>query len=482
MIEARSINDPDDLRGLIRQGRGERFDWLDGRSASPDRLAPILTAMANGQGGTLVIGVRGARGDVEGVSDPAAIVDRVLEAAMQVTPHLILPLPTLGQIAGKPIVVARVPSGMPHVYAFDGRFLIREGKANTALQLRQLHRLLLERGDASFETEATPQATNDDLNWDHIRAYNATLGGKNDTDAELLLVRRGCLIVIGGQARPTNAGMLLFGREPQRFIRGTEITAVRFAGSRMSDNFQRQDIGGTLPDQIRQAETFLRAHLHKSVRLGKGMARDERYEYPLEAVREIVVNAVAHRDYSIRGDGIRLFIYDDHLEVMSPGKLPGPVTVRNIKDERFSRNPVIVQVLADMRFIERLGYGVDRVIDLMQEYGLEAPRFSETDGGFRVLLTSARGQIVDAPSSLDPDDNDLFADGLFEGKPVNSRQETALKYLILEKNMRITNSDLQMLCPEVHPETIRRDLVDLVKKGILQKQGEKRGSFYVLKE
>ena len=110
--------------------------------------------------------------------------------------------------------------------------------------------------------------------------------------------------------------------------------------------------------------------MRRGVELGSKMERREQLEYPMEAARELVVNAVSHRDYSIAGDDIRLFLFRDRMEVSSPGGLPGPVTIDNIKDERFSRNPIIVQVLADMGFIERLGYGVDRVISLMIERNL----------------------------------------------------------------------------------------------------------------
>ena len=150
----------------------------------------------------------------------------------------------------------------------------------------------------------------------------------------------------------------------------------------MSDSFKREDIVGTIPDQIRRAEAFLIDHLRKEVSIGKTMERTETFEYPLEAARELVVNAAAHRDYSIAGDGIRLFIFRNRMEVTSPGGLPGPVTIDNIKDERFSRNPVIVQVLSDMGFIERLGYGVDRVIDLMHR---EAPARAGIRGDRRGL-------------------------------------------------------------------------------------------------
>jgi ATP-dependent DNA helicase RecG len=205
------------------------------------------------------------------------------------------------------------------------------------------------------------------------------------------------------------------------------------------------------------------------------MARTEQREYPLSAVRELVVNAVAHRDYSIQGDGIRLYLFTDRLEITSPGGLPGPVTIDNIVDERFSRNSAIVQVLSDLGFIERLGYGVDRVFALMREDHLPLPLFVETAGGFRVTLYN---KALAEGSANEPS---LF-NGVFRGEPVNRRQEYALDFLINRKNARITNKDLQELFPDVHPETIRRDFADLVNRSILIKMGEKRGSYYVLKK
>jgi ATP-dependent DNA helicase RecG len=245
----------------------------------------------------------------------------------------------------------------------------------------------------------------------------------------------------------------------------------------MGDTFTRQDMSGTLPDQIRRAETFLVDHLRKGIQLGVTMARAETFEYPMEAARELVVNAVAHRDYRINGDGVRLFIFSNRMEVTSPGRLPGPVTIANIKDERFSRNPAIVQVLSDMGFIERLGYGVDRVIDLMLQQQLSAPEFEETAGGFRVVLRNAniKNKVQVTVATPTPSLN-----GNYRGVEINPRQEEAILFLSREGgNKRITNSDLQSLCPDVHPETIRRDLADLVTKNILRKMGQKRGSYYV---
>lgn len=463
----------DEITQLVKTGRGQRAEWFADQPPLAT-LASAMSAMANSQGGVIILGV--AAGSIEGTRNVSEAVDIVLQAALAIDPPLIVPLPDVLRINAKAVVVLQIPSGMPHVYGLDGRYLQRQGLDNVPLKPPDLRRLMIERGEASFETELTHGATLSDIDWDKAKSYSASLSGIGEGQAEQILLKRGCLAERDGVLRPTNAGMLLFGKDPQRFMRGADITAVRFAGDSMSDTFTRQDISGSLPDQIRRAETFLIDHLRKEIQLGQTMARAENFEYPLEAARELVVNAVAHRDYQISGDGIRLFIFSNRMEVTSPGGLPGPVTIDNIKDERFSRNPTIVQVLSDMGFIERLGYGVDRVIDLMNQQKLHAPHFEETSGGFRVVLRNESLQRAEVKST--PDAHQIKT--LYPAVELNPRQEIALLYLHNDGS-RITNSDLQSLCPDVHAETIRRDLADLVAKNILQKMGEKRGAYYVLK-
>jgi ATP-dependent DNA helicase RecG len=431
--------------------------------------------MANAHGGTLLLGVA-PRGDKPaGVDDAENAVNRVLEAALSIQPPLIIPLPQQVQVKGSPMVVVQIPRGMPYVYALEGRYLTRQGAMNVPLAPYALRRLMLERGDVTFESEPARGATKDDLDWTQVEAYANSLSGMGGISPEQILIKRGCLVRSELGVIPTHAGVLLFGKDPQQFLRSADITAARFAGKEMGDVFTRQDITGTLPQQIRRAELFLADNLRKGVQLGDRMARTEQYEYPLKAVRELVVNAVAHRDYSIQGDGIRLYLFSDRLEITSPGGLPGPVTVHNIVDERFSRNSAIVQVLSDLGFIERLGYGVDRVIALMHEDDLPEPSFAETSGGFCAKL-------YNKPVVAEEMDGPGMFGGVFRGQLINRRQEYALDFLINRHNARITNKDLQELCPDVHPETIRRDLSDLVSRGLMIKMGEKRGSYYVLKK
>ncbi len=437
-------------------------------TATPARLAETLVAFANAGGGSLFVGVDPRSGQPEALNDSESALDRALEAALTVDPPLIIPLPEVVDIQDQPVLVITVPPGLPHVYSFRGKYLIRDGARNRPLDSRRLRRLMMERGAVSFEALVPEGARLDDLDWELAERYLRGLGGLSSASREGALLGRGCLARRDDELLPTYAGLLLFGRDPQRWIPSSEILVVRYGGPAMSDRFVREEIGGTLPEQIRRAEAFVTDNMRRGVRL-LGLERVEETEYPLEPIREAIVNAVAHRDYQIRGDEIRVLMFSDRIEFYSPGRLPGHITVDNLVHERFSRNETIVQILSDIGFIERLGYGIDRMIRQMARAGLPSPCFEETAAGFQVTL-------VGQGSALMSEQVDSLR---WQHLGLNERQELALGHLVQQG--RITNREYQELCPEVSAETIRRDLADLVRKGLLLKIGEKRATYYILK-
>lgn len=457
----------DEVRAIYERGRGQETDFKP-ESTTPVKLAQSLVALANSTGGTVLLGVSTKDAQPTGLKDPEAARDKALKAALLPDPPLIIPLPELVNLDGAEILVITVPPGLSHVYSLKGRYLMRDGPRDKPMTSRQVRQLMMERGEVGFESLATPSATLEDIDWEKVEKYLVPLESVPGQTAEEALYKRGCLTKKGNRYRPTNAGLLLFGREPERFFRFSEIIVVRYAGREMSDEFLREDIRDTLPEQIRRAESFLVSNMSKGVRLVR-LERQERTEYPVEAVREAIVNAVAHRDYSIRGEGIRILMFSDRIEFYSPGRLPGHVTLDNIVEERFSRNEVIVQVLADMGFIERLGYGIDRMIQLMLDHGLPAPVFQETANGFQVTLYGHGETLI----------SDEVDARRWRHLHLNERQEKALDYLA--EQGRITNREYQELCPDVSAETIRRDLADLVDKNLLLKIGDKRATYYIFK-
>lgn len=458
-----------DIYTLLAQGMTQNLHWFP-EDVPVARLAATLAGMANTDGGAVLIGAAPRSGHVQGVSDPKDCIDRIFQSALMIEPVLVLPVPQVYQLGEVEVVWVSIPEGLPNVYSLEGRYFGREGRQTNPLSARRLRQLLIERGTVQFEDRHPPNASLADLDGDHIQAYLEALGLSGYENPEDVLLRRGCLQAVGGHLKPTYAALLLFGRHPQQWIPSASILAASFSSPVMGDRFIKQDISGTLPEQLHKAEAFVKENMRQVVRL-VGFKRQETFEYPIEAVRELIVNAVAHRDYNIQGDNIHINFFSDRLEVQSPGGLSGPVNLNNLLHARFSRNAVVAQVLSDLGFVERLGYGLDRVVSVMRQNGLRAPHFDEYGGCFRVTLFGAPEDELDDRAA------DMSA---YLEMNLNQRQQMALSHLAAHR--RITNSTYQELCPEVHPETLRRDLADLVAKGILIKVGDKRATYYILKK
>jgi ATP-dependent DNA helicase RecG len=475
-----------DLAALLSQPEGQRLAFVR-RAFRVDELAETLAALANAHGGAIIVGVSGRGRKIEGVADVESARLAALDAALACTPPLVLPLPAAAPHGDTALLLLEVPAGLPHVYSVHGKYLRRAEATNQPIPPDALRKLLIDRGETSWERLAPAGATLDDLDPTKLAAYVQRSGPAAAGDPLAFLFRRGCLAksplsVVSDQSSatgngqrttdymPTNAGLLLFGRDVERFFPQCEVTLVRYRGREMGDEFLREDIRDTLVETVRRAEIWISEHMRRGSRM-VGLERQDWAQFPQGALREALVNAVAHRDYTIRGEGIRIALFGDRMECYSPGRLPGHVTVENIAAERFSRNETLVQVLADYGLIERLGYGIDRMLRQMSEAALPPPEFRETAAGFLVTLRGQAGEDRNDAAAIDTSE--------WRRMGLNERQIGALLHLAEQR--RVTNSDIQELAPDVSPETIRRDLADLVERGLLLKIGEKRGAYYILK-
>ncbi|MFN8446011.1 MAG: ATP-binding protein [Caldilineaceae bacterium] len=467
IIRRQSAFSEESVTNLLKTGQSDQLAMLPGKS-NARMLAETFVAMANADGGLAVLGVT-SNGAPQKNADPKALRQLVAEAGLLSDPPLILPSAQVVPFHETEIVVVEVPAGLPHVYSLQGSYFTRTAGQNRPLTTPELRRLLLDRGERGYESQPVEGTTLADLDSGKVNRYLDHIAAPPDADPVRMLQARGCVTMTDAATIvPTVAGILLFGQDPHRFLRSAEIICVRYGGATMSDEFVRQDISGTLPEQLRQAEAFVTANMRRGMRI-TGLSRQDTTEYPIPVVREAIVNAVAHRDYSIRGEGIRLLMFGDRLEVYSPGRLPGHVTLANLKEERYSRNEAIVAILSDLGYIERLGYGIDRMLAAMSEAGLPEPKFEETAAGFRVTLFSAGNDLVSAQPQTQ-----RWHHGV-----LNERQEMAMAF-VRDKG-RITNGDYQDLVPDVSEETIRRDLADLVEKNLLIRIGAKKATYYILK-
>jgi predicted HTH transcriptional regulator len=263
---------------------------------------------------------------------------------------------------------------------------------------------------------------------------------------------------------------MLFAEEPQRFISHAEITCVRFKGTDVVTYIDRRDLRGPLYQLVDDAEQFIYRHMKVGRRI-EGFVGVEYREYPQEAVREALVNAVVHRDYSRRGQRIRVFTFDDRIEVYSPGTLPPGVSLekmRRLEPQSVLRNPIIVGVFRDLgsRYIERLGTGIRRMALAMEGHGLPRPRFEEVGSEFRVTLMGPGERFMEEVT-IRP----AWAKGLSE------RQMEAVLYV--GEHGRITAREHCALVG-ISDVTAYRDLKDLCEKELLVRHGKGRGTYYAL--
>ncbi|HZD10662.1 MAG TPA: ATP-binding protein [Candidatus Binatia bacterium] len=432
----------------------------------PEALAENLVALANAGGGLVVLGV-----DEKGrLVEP--VWEEEVEAALREAALLCRP-PVEGEwqtLDGEQqtLVGIRVPRS-PDLHSLkDGRVLVRSGDENRTLSGEEIRQLANSKTAGDFEEEIMAGATADDLDQDVIEEY---LEKRQQRGAPRLGSIVDLLFEVGAADRegnPTVAGILLFGKRPQAFLPQSSIVFVRFPGVEPTSEGgeavygRRDELMGPLARMVERAWNIVWEEMRVGATVS-ALEREEVTEYPRFAVREALINAVAHRDYRIRGRRIEIRMYSNRMEITSPGSLPGYITLDNLVEEHFSRNPRIVNGLYQWGYIEELGLGIDRMIEEMVQAGHPPPKFRATSYAFGVTLEKSTRRVTTMPSA----------------RNMNERQTRALAYV--REYGSITNREYQRICPDVTTETLRLDLKDLVDRDILLKIGSKKGTHYILK-
>jgi ATP-dependent DNA helicase RecG len=246
---------------------------------------------------------------------------------------------------------------------------------------------------------------------------------------------------------------------------GTTETEKTPRGERFLDN---RKFEGRVPELVEAAVNYILGSLRKSS-LIEGILRRDIPEYPEEAIREAIANAVAHRDYSnfVRGNYIQVRLFADRLEVQSPGGLYGNVMEETLEDEQSTRNRVLMQLMEDLHIVENRGSGIRTMIHAMRAANLEPPRFSDKRSSFWVTFRNHTLMSPEAVNWLNQ----------FSSRPMNDGQRMALVYL--RRNPRITNSEYRRL-NHVNPDTAYADLKALVRLDLIQQCGSGRWANYAL--
>lgn len=381
--------------------------WFDRKSSriAPRDLAQHVVAFGNAEGGTIAIGLHGDK--VEGTdrmdrrrNDLMQVAVELTEPAVRIHSHLLACVNEDGR-DDHLLIIEVEPGDLVHATTKDEVFL-RIGDESRRLTFTQRQELVYDKGQSTYEArslDADPDHVS--LDGQMLRHYAEAI---NAPDPNRLLAARGFM----RDGRLTIAGALLFAERPQTWFPEAFIRVVRYRGTERGVGASQQLISderfeGNLPTQLLAAHPAIARVQPTRRALGPNGRFGDVPLIPESVWLEAVVNAVVHRSYSLGGDHIRVEVFDDRIEVSSPGRPPGLVDFSDpLNVARFARNPRIARVLADLHFGQELGEGVRRMVLEMRDAGLHDPGYRQTSGSVIVTLdTRAAHSAFDARLSAD---------------------------------------------------------------------------------
>lgn len=364
------------------------FDRKSARIPLKD-IAHHISAMANASGGVLAIGIED-KGEITGITD--AQENKLRQVPFDFLQKIAIhKVETIVAENGKKVLLYHI-APMPDdvIKCKDGETYLRVGDSSRKLNSEQLLELEYSKGIRSYESQIVKDATLDDLDCDLIEEYCGILGLNASSPLDILKAR-GLIKQKGEDWELTVAAILLFGKIPTQFLPSARVRFLRYEGTTAGvgagfNVVKDITIEKPLHRLITEAKQLIASQMREFQQLGKDGKFRKIPEYPEFAWQEGLVNAVTHRDYSVSGEYIRVTMYDDRIEFLSPGRLPSIVTVENIQNTRFSRNPLIARVLTDFGWVRELNEGVKRIYTDMRSYFLEPPIFREPNNKTVLLV------------------------------------------------------------------------------------------------
>jgi ATP-dependent DNA helicase RecG len=381
-----------DLTELLRRPEGKTLEFKRDLSSSSGVLRTVV-AFANTAGGTLLIGVEDRTRHVRGVADPLALEERLASVLSDgITPHLVPDIEVLPWRSTNVVAVQVYPSpSRPHYLKAGGApvgVYVRVGSTNRRADDELVAELRRASLGKSFDEQAMPELDSEAVDFRVASECFAPVRKLRRGDMETLR------LLVPHQARlvPSTGGILLFGRDRARPFPDAWIQAGRFSGTDKTTLVDSAALKGSLPKIMEAAIEFVHKHGLRGFEVA-GLRRTDTWSLPPVAVREAIVNAVVHADYAQRGAPLRISIFDDRVEIESPGLLLPGLTVEDLRRGVSKlRNRVIGRVFQELGLIEQWGSGIQRMSAACLDAGLPAPMLEEIGTRFRVTLHTARGQ------------------------------------------------------------------------------------------
>ena len=449
--------DEKELKKFLASGETETLEFKENFDRETIEAAG---AFANTKGGNIIIGISDIN-KVKGVQVGRETLKNWANQISQSTEPRVIPKIELGEINKKRVTIINIKEFPIKPVSVKGRYFRRVGNSNRLMNMQEIAQMHFHSVGMSWDKLPARDGSIKDIDLENVKRY---IKKANETGRRKIKVDENPIQILEKlelmkEGKPTWAAILLFHKHPQRLLSQGVIHCGRFKEETIV--IDDRMIEGTAIEQVDEAMDFIRKNINVKFAMTGKPAREQIWDYPLEALREGVINAVCHRDYTIPSN-TEVRIYDDKLIVWSPGGLPFGITIEDLYRPHPSvlRNKGIAGVFYDMGWIEQWGSGIDKMRNACVKAGLPEPQFEEYQG-FRVIFRK-----------------DIYTEEYLNKLGLNERQIKAVMY-VKEKG-KITNKEYQEL-NAVSNKTAYLELSEVIEKGVLLLEGSGRMIGYILK-
>jgi len=372
---------------IIVKGKNSSVEFKSSL-VKPNSLAKKIVAFANTNGGIILIGVSDS-GNIEGLSKDKNYEEWVAGISRNnVIPAINLKF-NIYKISNVEIASITVPKGMDKPYQTnESRFLVRIGSTNRNATQAELMRLFQQAGFFHFDGTKIENSSVKDIDFNKIDNYfnRYEIDFLEEEEKERLSLLKNTDI-LSAKSKLTIAGLLIFGLNPQKHLINASVSFAHFDGEVIAEKLiDKQIIEGTLDNQIDRTLAIIKNNIKIKSEIRGTKRVETEFVFPDKVFRELITNACIHRNYSITGSSIRIFLFSDRIEFISPGKLPNTITPEKLKaGVSFSVNPIIVKFMENLRYIDKLGRGLPMVYHEAIKNNKKV-MFEEIGEEFRVTL------------------------------------------------------------------------------------------------
>ena len=436
-----------ELKFILQEGEGFRIEFKE--SFDPKNLSKEFVAFANSEGGKILLGVRDD-GTIKGIEIDNKLKSQIQDLARNCDPEVKISLEERGKV-----IIVNIEEGKDKPYKSSQGFFIRQGASSQKMKRDEIIDFISEEGKLKFDRGITNVNKYDPK---LISEYLKKAGIKQRISKDILFN----LGVVDKNGFFNNTGILFFTKEPKQILINAYITCARYKGTEKVNVIDRKDFVDDLVTQVEQAVEFVKRNTKLEYEI-KGLYRKEIPEYPIEAVREAILNAVMHRDYLEKGANVQVDIFDDKLTVTNIGGLIKPLTKEKLGTLAVRRNPLIADLFHRIHLVEKMGTGINRIKEECKKHG--NINFEIETNGYFIARFSLKKKALQGVEKL--------------GEKLGENEKKILEFISQNKN--ITTKELSKEIG-ISTTAIENNITKLKEKGILKRVGPDKGGYWEIKE